>query len=69
MLLQPLEPNAKTITFPIQDLDHVPPSVTEYKQVSCKGVLLHDLLDHNGKTVDGLSHIGTPYSYKNPVWL
>jgi hypothetical protein len=69
MLLKPLEPNAKTITIPVQDLDHVSPSVTEHKQISRERVLTHDLLDHNGKTIDGFSHIGAAHSYEDPVRL
>ena len=47
MFLQTFMPNTESVMIPVKDLDHVPPSVAENKQVPCKKILVHDLLDHN----------------------
>jgi hypothetical protein len=67
MLLQTLMPDAKSVMIPVKDLDHVSPPIAEYKEVSRKWILFHDLLDHNGKTIDGLSHICIAHGQENTV--
>jgi len=69
VLLKTLMPDAKSVMIPVKDLDHVPPPIAENKQISRKWVLLQDLFDHNGKTVNGLSHIGTSHCQENSVGL
>jgi len=58
MLLQSFLPQAETITVPLQNLDHIEPTVTKYKQMSRKRVQLHLILNQHGKPVYGFSHIG-----------
>jgi len=58
MALQPLLPEAKTVTVPIEDLDHAPAAVAERKQMSGERIQRHVHLYQEAKTVDRLSHIG-----------
>jgi hypothetical protein len=69
MLLQSFVPYAKSVVIPVQNFDHVTAPVAKNEQIPGKGVLTYDLFDHNGKTVDGFSHVGAAHCQKNPVGL
>ena len=65
MLFKPLGPQAKTIVVPVQDFDDRALPIAKNKQVARKGIKIHGLLDQDGKTVDGLAHIGTAHGQIN----
>lgn len=69
VLLQTLMPDAKSVVIPVKDFDHVTPTIAENIQIPRKGILPHDLLNHNGKTVDGFSHVCAAHGEKNSVGL
>jgi len=58
MLFQPFMPQTKPIMVPVQNFDDRSGSVTKDKQITRKGIKIHGLFNHNGKSVDGLAHIG-----------
>jgi hypothetical protein len=60
MLLQSFVPQAESVLVPIEDLDHVAPSVTENEQIAGERIKGQMLLDQYGKSIDLLSHIRHP---------
>ena len=66
MLLKLFLPQAKSVPVSIKHLHVLPLFVAEKIQASVQGISLHIFADQNGKTVDGLSHVGIPGPEKYP---
>jgi hypothetical protein len=66
VLLKLFLPQAKSVPVPIKHLHVLPLLVTKQIQASTQGISLHIFADQNGKTVDGLSHVGIPGPEKYP---
>jgi len=58
ILFQSFMPQAEAVAVPIQDLNNIPLPVAETKQVPRQGVERQLLGNHDGKAIDGLTHIG-----------
>lgn len=66
MLLQLFLPQAKSVPVLIKCLHVLPLLVAKQIQASTQGISLHIFADQNGKTIDGLSHVGIPRPEEYP---
>jgi len=57
VFFQTLLPQAKSVAVPIQNLDHVAPTIAKHEQVSGERIEFQPILDQNRQPVNCLSHI------------
>jgi len=57
-IFQPLIEQDKTVSFPVQGLEAIPPFPTKEEKVVFHGVHVEVFPDDGGKPVDGLAHVG-----------
>jgi len=69
MFLKTLDPQAKSVSVPIQNLDDRPASIAEHKQVSGEHLMLEMVLHQDGQPVDLFPHVGMTQGQEHPASL